>query len=305
MGEIKIPKLAGSANWDIWSIRIESLLVEKGYYNVMSIDPTSIENNADYVLQASKALAYIRLALADGPLLQTRYITNPYILWNSLKNLYQSKGFNSEFLICKELFNTTLTKSKNLEDYITTVKRLNDDLKARNMNLPDKFIAAWTLNNLTSNYENIVTIITQTINRNETIDLEELFAQLIDESRRFKPLKNTTSSSSKNEDTDMALNTKYSKSKSNSNNKSKKDLKCNFCGLKYHTESTCFKKHPELKKNSSVNNSNLEDNTKEDSSFISLETPNLVNNTTNTSSINWILDSSATTHICSIKDLFT
>lgn len=32
---IKIPKLKGADNWDIWHLRMESLLIEKGYYDIM------------------------------------------------------------------------------------------------------------------------------------------------------------------------------------------------------------------------------------------------------------------------------
>ena len=31
---LKIPKLLGSNSWDIWSIRIESILIEKGYVDL-------------------------------------------------------------------------------------------------------------------------------------------------------------------------------------------------------------------------------------------------------------------------------
>jgi len=78
----KVPKLVGSANYDIWSIRIEALLVQQGYLEVMinNISSLSIEEQAILQEKASKATSYIRLALGDGPLIQTRYITNPFIL---------------------------------------------------------------------------------------------------------------------------------------------------------------------------------------------------------------------------------
>jgi hypothetical protein len=174
---LKISKLAGSANWDLWSIRMEAVLTEKGYLAIM-VDPPNQEKekDPDYIQQAAKATAYIRLALADGPLLQTRNIANPYYLWVALKNLYESKGFSSEFLICKELFNTRLQNTDNLEDYLAKIRRLIDDLKAKNIILPDRFIAAYILNNLTKDYENMVAIITQSIRSTSTINLEDLSA---------------------------------------------------------------------------------------------------------------------------------
>jgi hypothetical protein len=75
MESIKLPKLKGSSNYDIWAIRIEAILVEKGLYNYInnpSIDPLEEK--------ALKATTLIKLALEDGPLLQTRFISNPTIL---------------------------------------------------------------------------------------------------------------------------------------------------------------------------------------------------------------------------------
>jgi hypothetical protein len=36
MESIKLPKLKGSNNYDIWAIRIEAILVEKGLYNYIN-----------------------------------------------------------------------------------------------------------------------------------------------------------------------------------------------------------------------------------------------------------------------------
>jgi hypothetical protein len=117
--------------------------------------------------RAKKAITYIRLALSDGPLLQTRNITDSCLLWFKLKALYEPKGFSSEFLIYKELFEITLSRLGNsIENYLNQIKRLTDDLSARNLVILNKVITAWTLNNLTSDYENTVTMISQFIRTN-------------------------------------------------------------------------------------------------------------------------------------------
>ena len=122
---IPIPKLKGSKNWDIWYIRIESILIEKGYYDVCSqpissvIDSLPAKELEERKQLSFKALAFIRLALEDGPLLQSRNIRDPFELFSYLRNLYKSKGFSSEFLIIKQLLNTTLSNSKdNIELYL-------------------------------------------------------------------------------------------------------------------------------------------------------------------------------------------
>ena len=46
--------------------------------------------------------------------------------WESFKNLYSPKGFTSEFLICREFFNTTLDNLSLIEEYLNKVKQLSD-----------------------------------------------------------------------------------------------------------------------------------------------------------------------------------
>ena len=70
------------------------------------------------------------------------------------------------------------------------IKRLTDDLAARSLILSNKIITAWTLNNLIDEYELTVAIINQLFRSlNDEISFNDLFSQLINESRRLK-LKN-------------------------------------------------------------------------------------------------------------------
>jgi gag-polypeptide of LTR copia-type len=118
--------------------------------------------------------------------LQIRHITSAKEAWESLKNLYSPKGFTSEFLICREFFNTTLDKCSSMEEYLNKVKQLSDQLKAKELELPKQVIIAWVLNSLTENYEGFVSNITQSLRNSKTeeYNLEELFSNLLDESKR-------------------------------------------------------------------------------------------------------------------------
>jgi hypothetical protein len=274
---------------------MEAVLIKKGYYDVMTLTEgmeldnlTSEQQTASLERQnrAKKAIAYIRLALSDGPLLQTRNITDSCLLWSKLKALYEPKGFSSEFLIYKELFETTLSRLGNfIENYLNQIKRLTDDLSARNLIIPNKVIAAWTLNNLTSDYENTVTMISQSIRTSQSeINLDDLFFQLIDESRRLKSKENK----------EMALN-----SKASSGGAKPKKIKrtCNHCGKSGHNENKCWIKNLSLRPQ---NNKTKEDTPEKVSLMSYTETALYSENSTE-----WILDSGATSHICSNKALFT
>jgi hypothetical protein len=319
MGNFKynIPKLIGSKNYNIWAIKIKSILLEKelNYPVFNNIEELNIDQEA-YKDIALKATSLIRLSLEDGPLLQTATIENPYKLWLNLENLYKAKGFSSEFLISKELINININSYKgNLEEYINNFIRLNNELLSKEIKLPTKFLVSLLLNNLNKDFEFIVANITQLIRSNSEINLDQIINQLLDEYRRVKSLKNNKAynysyisnnyrDSSKNnfnysknssKEIEMGLNTSNNTSNKNLSNidRYKKSKKyCSFCKKTNHLEANCY-----YKKNQLINNSNLDNNS--NSNTILSTTQARINN-----KIDFILDSGATVHTCYIKDLF-
>jgi len=72
-----------------------------------------------------------------------------------------------------------------MEEYLNKIKQLSDQLKAKNLELPKQVIIAWVLNNLTNNYDGLVSNITQSLRTNiESYSIESLFSNLLDESKR-------------------------------------------------------------------------------------------------------------------------
>ena len=352
----KIPKLKGSDNFDIWAIRIENILIKENFYNFILDDYTTPENTESIILEsqsanpneerldilsrtrisANKATSIIKLSLEDGPLLQTRFISNPYILWVTLKNLYSAQGFSSEFILSKELINTTINTFKgDLEKFLNKFKNIINNLESKNIILPNNFIAALLLNNLNKDYEYIVTIITQTIRiNNSEVNVDAIIAQLLDESRRLNSIKksnninnsniynynyksnynksnynhhNNNSNKNKNytNDIEMALQSKdYKSSKSNNNyNKSKKI--CNYCKKEGHLESNCFSKQNKSKNlynTKSIKNIKSINTTSNINNYKTILYTKNSNNKVNT--IDFVLDSGASIHTSYIKDLF-
>ena len=186
-------------------------------------------------------MSIIRLSLDDGPLLQTKEIKSPFLLWDNLKSLYQAKGFSSDFLLSKELINTTLIScNNNVEAYLQKIKRLLNSLEARDISLPSKFIAALVLNNLNNDFDYLVTIITQDLRLDKPINLDLIFSQILDESRRLYSIKSPKNSISNkeitNKDIEMSLNTK------------KSSKYCSYCNRSGHTDNICYKKKRSNKK---------------------------------------------------------
>ena len=103
----------------------------------------------------------------------------------TLNKLYYLSSFNAEFLLLKELFETTLSNFNSIEEFLNRVKYLTNSLDLKSIKILKQLIVAWILNNLSSNYESFVTSVTQSYrNKLVEINLENLFSNLIDKSRR-------------------------------------------------------------------------------------------------------------------------
>ena len=127
-----------------------------------------------------------------------------------------------------------------MKDYINNFKRISDQLYAKNIKLLDKVIFAWALDNLIEEYNGFVTIITQTIrvNDDKTLNLTQLFVNLINENKRI-----TT------RDNEFVLyiqrNNKSNKLSKHRVEKSQK--KCSFCKKNNHKAEKCWFKYPKLR----------------------------------------------------------
>jgi hypothetical protein len=289
-----VTRLSGQANYDIWCIRMKAALTEK------EVAATIKQNAVFTTAEDEKALSMIQLALDDGPLLQVRQCETAATVWASLENLYSPKGFSSEFLICKELFETNLEGCNNsMETFLNTIKRLTDELKAKKLQLPDQVVLAWVLNNLTADYDAFTAIITQSLRTDSsTIKLENLFASLIDESRRQRS-KDTGST---------ALFTNGSKKRkfqpSKSNNKRPR-YTCTHCQKTGHSHERCWELHPELKdkpKPSQSSANHVADNSDDESSTEVMH----VNVFTATTKISdFLLDSACSKHVICDRSYFS
>lgn len=115
----QIEPLSGEQNYELWSIRMKALLAKEGLLQYISIEDHGYsaiiegERPIKPSQEATKSASLIMLNLRDGPLLQIRHISKPFDMFKALEDLYSPKGFSSEFLLCKELFNSTLDKSDN------------------------------------------------------------------------------------------------------------------------------------------------------------------------------------------------
>jgi gag-polypeptide of LTR copia-type len=225
--KITIQKLKGTSNYEVWSLRVKAFLVKEDLFGAI-INP-QVDNDIN-----NKAISNIKLLLEDGPLLQIQHIDVAKEAWTSLEKLYSCGGFTSEFLICKELFDTNLTRFSSMKEYLNKVKQLTDQLKVKRLELPVQVIIACVLNNLTESYDSVVSNITQSLRNNkDAYNLESLFANLLDESKR-QGLKEYKEKDNK------VFYTNNQPYKGKKPYKITKGKYCKYCKLTSHANDNCY-----------------------------------------------------------------
>ncbi|RKF56612.1 hypothetical protein OnM2_080064 [Erysiphe neolycopersici] len=128
-----------------------------------------------------------------------------------------------------------------MEDFLNTSRQLLDSMAQKGIVLPKRVIFTQYLNNLTDNYENIVSNIMQTLRNNiDSYPLDELFSNLLDEANRLQ-------SKAVNSQTALvSLKSKPGKKfKGKKSYKVTKGMLCRHCHRTNHTTSDCFELFPE------------------------------------------------------------
>lgn len=219
--KVSLPKLKGSGDYVTWSIRLKAALVREDLLS-------TIEGNSQEP-KNSKGVAIIKLLCEDGPLLYIKDISNATEAWNKLENIYNSKGFTTEFLTLKRFFNTSLDDFDSMEEYLFEVKALVDDLKSKEIVLPKQAVMAWVLNSLSPEYEGFISNITQALRHDpNSYSTENLFSSLIDEAR------------GKENNNKLLFTQKERKGSNKAYKKLGKGNFCQHCKLSSHRTDSCF-----------------------------------------------------------------
>jgi len=250
-----IEKLKGQENYEVWKLRILAALEQADQIKAIQPNTRNLDNSLSL-----NVLAIIKLLVEDGPLVQIQYCITAKEAWDLLENLYSPKGFISEYLICKEFFTLNLNNFSNIEEYLNRVKQLVNLLKAKNILIPTQLIVAYILNNLNSNYEGFTSTIIQSYrDDSQNINLEILFSNLIDESRRIKSLESSNSTLFTKDRNTKAKNFKVSK---------KVQKFCTKCKNNSHLTKDCYYLFPNKAPKGWKGKRNFKENTREASYYI-------------------------------------
>src|SRR5437667_944666 len=131
--------------------------------------------------KARKALAIIALALSAPEKEHIIECTTPKAAWDVLEKLYEGKGRNRKFMLLRDLFRMAMLGD--MDAYLRAVREKISELSTIGLKLGDDIKLAIILTGLPERYRYLVV----SMEKEETIDFDELTARLLEEELKINP----------------------------------------------------------------------------------------------------------------------
>lgn len=288
---VKIEKLDES-NFHIWKQKIDLILAYREVDHVVSETNPHVDGSPEHSKwkQSDKvARAVIGLSLSDEMLNHVRGVTTAKDMLESIVNVFQRHTLLNKLRARREFYTATMHTGEKMLTYINRVCHLSTILKSMNVQIENEEVVMAVLNGLPKQYDNIITAL-DALGSESTFSLEFVKSRLLQEEQR-----NNIRGAASGE-TALVQRPRPPP---------RQTLKCTHCGRKGHTESRCWDKYPEQrpKRPSGAGRPSAltveEGNNDQDEDVVCL-TARYVSNKTH----KWIVDSGASAHMTSDRDLF-
>lgn len=302
-------KLAGTSNYQVWSIKMKSYLIAQDLWNVVNLTPSKA-NAPDLMSQNSKAISLIILSCEDHIIRLLDPDDLAVTAWNTLQKQYGQVGFSARHLAFQSLVATQLSSSNNIDHFIDQFRTHVTTLSQMTTHaLPQWLLLSILINNVSNQFEAwsqsvMQQVRSRTIGEDSTEYLDEVIASLIDEARRMNHTIDTSTPATTSTNTALV-----------SQRSQKAKPVCKHCG-KIHKSENCWQMFPEKRPAMRLPTSNMATNpspaetvssTSSSSSSLSQYSSSNVAFLSQTPTIHfdsWVIDSGATQHMCNDKSHF-
>ena len=138
----QISKLKGSENYQGWVIMAKAHLLREGLDEAI-VNPEITQDRIQ-----EKCLADIVLMCEYGTANHIQTCKTGFEAWKILKDLYNSDGFTSKYLLLQKFYQTRQADFESVEAYVSALKSILDNLAAQELQMPEMANIAWLLQNL-------------------------------------------------------------------------------------------------------------------------------------------------------------
>jgi len=298
-GNFRIDKLTDS-NYHIWKRKIKRVLGYRDLEDHIDADekpPTDPTALKQWKKEDKKTQAIIELTISDDHFKQIGDLSSALETWNALRDLFQRKTLLNKLSARRRFYTAKMGDGETAMSFMSRVYQLADDCQAMDVSIDDKETAMTVLCGLHAKYEHLIVAIDAAADDTK-LSMDFVKSRLLQEEQRMSDREDVKPS------LDAAL-------VNNGNSVGSSDVVCGYCKKKYHTESTCWKKHPHLrpkrgKQNQTGMVANAPDNSEahDEESYVCLMAGKMNPTASRASAAEWIIDSGATAHICHDRSMF-
>src|SRR6218665_3478252 len=144
-----------NSNYQIWKFKVRLLLIREDTWTVVQGD-TPYPVLDDWQRKDEKAQCTISLTVEDNQLVHICNCTSAQDMWKQLQQVRERSNLSSKMYLIKKLYKMRLQDDQNMQEYISAVLRLVEQLRGVGEEVSDQQIATLLLCGLPDEYETLI-----------------------------------------------------------------------------------------------------------------------------------------------------
>src|SRR6218665_1259601 len=169
-----------NSNYQIWKFKVKMLLIREDTWTVVQGDtPDPVPD--DWQRKDEKAQCTISLTVEDNQPVHICNCTSAKDMWKQLQKVHERSNLSSKMYLRKKLYKMRLQDDQNMQEYISAVLRLVEQLRGVGEEVSDQQVATLFLCGLPDEYETLITARDE-----DELTLEYVKNKLVDAYKRKK-----------------------------------------------------------------------------------------------------------------------
>ena len=155
--KVSLPVFNGR-DFNVWKMRLESMLVAKGYDSALRIkrEGQGAESQESYEKKSIQAKAIILQALDNNHAKQVLSCTSAMQMWDRLNTIHSQRSKVNKVMIQKEFFDLQMKPNERAQDFFARAENVGSLLQDAGVDVPESTLVAKIVSGLTNQYSSFM-----------------------------------------------------------------------------------------------------------------------------------------------------